>query len=439
MDAKQPASSPSHSGQPQAVERRGARWPARSLAWACSPASRWVWVPLLAVGVTRLAIVLAGLASLALLPDSTTPPPYHLRGQANPVIDILGSRWDTGFYVSIAEEGYRYQGVPLPSVPFFPLLPLLMRLGALVTGDVVTAGVLLSNVFLLLAAMLLYRLVEGEFGQSIAGRSVWFLLIFPMAFFGSAIYTESLFLLCTIGSFYAARRQRWGWAGLLGVAAASTRLVGVIMAPVLLVEWWMQRSVARSGDRPQQNDGGVAWSGDRPQQRGAERWRGLVAAALAPLGTLAYMLYLQVTFGDPLAFVHGTASWDRTPRPLPELIGGLLQAPAGGWGQAIASGAFPLNDWIDLLAVAAFIALGTVLLAQDRWSEGLFVVLGALIPLYSGLLMSQRRYMWVLFPAFILLARWSEGRPWLERTITLLFAAGLALSVALFANGYWVA
>jgi hypothetical protein len=262
-----------------------------------------------------------------------------------------------------------------------------------------------------------------------------------------------LFLLCTIGAFYAARRQRWGWAALLGVAAASTRLVGVIMAPVLLAEWWMQWSVARSGDRPQQDgnsvarsetghssDGrGVARSGDRPQRSGGGQWRGLAAAAVVPLGTLAYMAYLQRAFGNPLAFASATAAWDRVPRPLPELVGQLLRTPAGGWLQAIASGAFPWNDWIDLLAVALFLALGTVLLAQNRWGEGLFVVLGALIPLYSGLLMSQRRYMWVLFPVFILLARWSEGRPWLERIITLLFAAGLALSVALFANGYWVA
>lgn len=434
MDAKQPAPLPAHSGQPQAVDRAQPRWPARALAWARSPASRWLWVPLLAVGVTRLAVALLALVALALLPDSTNPPPYHLRGAANPLVDVFGSRWDTGFYVSIAEEGYRYEGVPLPSVPFFPLLPLLMRLGALLTGDVVTAGILLSNLFLLVAVMLLYRMVEGEFGQSIAGRAVWFLLIFPMAFFGSAIYTEALFLLCTIGSFYAARRQRWGWAGLLGMAAALTRLVGAIMAPVLLVEWWMQRRESPNHPITQ-----------LPQNRltsarhGIGRWRGLAAAALVPLGTLAYMLYLQVTFGDPLAFAHATAVWDRTPRPLPELIGPLLHAPVGGWGQAIASGAFPLNDWIDLLAVAVFVALGTVLLAQNRWSEGLFVALGALIPLYSGLLMSQRRYMWVLFPAFVLLARWSEGRPWLERTITLLFTAGLALSVALFANGYWVA
>lgn len=389
----------------------------RCLAWARSPESRWVWVPLLVMGATRLTIALVALASLALLPDSESTI-YHLRGQASPLLDIFGSRWDTGFYVSIAEEGYRYQGVPLPSVAFFPLLPMLMRLGVVVTGDAVVAGILISNLSLLVAAMLLYRLVEAEFGQSTAGRSVWYLLIFPMAFFGSAIYTESLFLLCSIGAFYSARRRRWGWAGIFGLAAALTRLIGVILAPVLLVEWWMQRRRTEPSRPP---------------------LLGLAAAALVPLGTVAFMLYLQRTFDDPLAFVHATAAWDRVPRPPLVLLAELLRAPVEGWGQALATGAFPLNDWIDLLSVAVFLLMGTALLAQSRWSEGLFVVLGALIPLYSGLLMSQRRYMWVLFPAFILLARWTERRPWLDRVITLLFAAGLALSVALFANGYWVA
>ena len=63
--------------------------------------------------------------------------------------------------------------------------------------------------------------------------------------------------------------------------------------------------------------------------------------------------------------------------------------------------------------------------------------MGAVIPLSSGLLMSQRRYMWVLFPAFILLAQWGERR-WLDRTLTLVWAVALGMFVALFANGYWV-
>jgi hypothetical protein len=51
--------------------------------------------------------------------------------------------------------------------------------------------------------------------------------------------------------------------------------------------------------------------------------------------------------------------------------------------------------------------------------------------------MSQRRYMWVLFPAFILLACWGK-RPWLDRLITAASLLGLALFTALFDNGYWV-
>lgn len=377
-------------------------------AWFSSPGSRWLWTPALAFLVTRLGILAVAALSLPLIPDSTTPTPYHLWGEENVLVDLLGSRWDTGFYVSIATEGYRYQGVPLPSVAFFPLLPLLMRLLAGLTGDVALAGIAIANAALLGAMMLLYRLVDGEFGAATAGRSVWYTLIFPMSFFGSAIYTESLFLFFAVGALYAARRQRWAAAALLGVCLTLTRLVGVIIAPVLLVEWWMQRQRG-APSRPR------AW--------------GAAAALIAPLGLLAYMLYLQQAFSDPLAFMHATAAWARVPQPIPQLVNELLAASGG---------VNALNDWIDLLSVLAFIALGGVLLFEERWSEGLLVVLGALIPLSSGLLMSQRRYMWVLFPAFILLARWGD-RPWVDRVVAFGFTLGLAISTVLFANWYWVA
>ena len=377
-------------------------------SWFSATDNRWLWVPALAFLVTRLGIVAIAALSVSLIPESTTPTPYHLRGQENVLVDLLGSRWDTGFYISIATEGYRYEGVPLPSVAFFPLLPLLMRLLGGLTGDVVPAGILISNVALLAAMMLLYRLTDEQFGSSTASRAVWYTLIFPMSFFGSAIYTESLFLLCAIGAFYAARRGHWAIAALLGVCLTMTRLVGIIIAPVLLVEWLMQR---RRAGTP------------------IPQFRALSAAFLAPLGLLIYMVYLRQTFGDPLAFVHASAAWARVPQPVPQLINDLLHASGGP---------NVLNDWIDLLAVAAFLVLGIVLLTEERWSEGLFVVLGALIPLSSGLLMSQRRYMWILFPAFILLARWGH-RPWADRVITFVFILGLAISTVLFANWYWVA
>jgi Gpi18-like mannosyltransferase len=388
----------------------GSNWRARLRA------ARWLWVPLLAFSLSRLGIGLVAYVSVPLIADSTVPP-YHLKPD-NTLLDVFGSRWDTGFYLSIADEGYQYGGVQFPSVAFFPLLPLLIRAVAFVIGDFLVAGLIVTNLALLGATMLFYRLVDEEWGMSVADRAVWYLLIFPLSFFGSAIYSESLFLLVSIGALYFARRGYWESAAMLGFAAALTRLVGIIVAPMLLAEWWLQRQ-RRPGER-------------RPSLLA------LLAPLVVSLGTCAYMLYLQRAFGDPFAFVRATAAWDRVLRSPLQILSDLVQQPAEGWLAALLAGRLPLDNWIDLLAVLFFVGLGCILLYQRRWSEGLFVLLGALLPFSSGLLMSQRRYMWILFPAFSLLARWGE-RPWVDRAIITISLLGLALFTAMFANWYWVA
>lgn len=385
--------------------------------WSAS----WIWVPLAAFLITRIGIGLVAYISQGILVEGGTAPPYHIIPD-NILLDAFGSRWDTGFYLSIADEGYFYRGVDLPSVAFFPLLPLLIRAVKPLTGDSLTAGLLITNLALLGASILFYKLVEMQWGKQIAGRAVWYLLIFPTAFFGSAIYTESLFLLTAIGALYFARKGYWESAALFGIAASATRLIGLIVGPMLLIEWWMQRRAA-VGDE----------SKNRPS------YKSLLAPILSPLGAAAYILYLKVVFGDPFAFANASAAWGREPQSPLEMVQWLFHAPDGGWLTALKAGNINPDDWIDLLTIIAFLAIGIVLLYQKRWSEGTFVLLGVLIPLNSGLLMSQRRYMWVLFPAFILLARWGGKNPWFDKTITVLFVSGLALFTALFANWYWVA
>ncbi len=381
-------------------------------------AARWLWMSVLIFVVTRLGVGMTAYLGAPLILDHTETL-YHLRPPENTILDVLGSRWDTGFYVSIAEEGYKYEGVPLPSVAFFPLLPIIMRAVTALGADTVVAGVLVSNLALLLATMLFYRLVEMEWPEGrekIADRAIWYFLIFPTSFFGSAIYSESLFLVCAIGALYCGRRGAWAWAGALGILAAMSRFLGVLVAPLLFVEWWMQRQ--------------------KPLVRRPALWT-VITPALIPLGTLAYMAYLWRTFGDPLAFTHASAAWGREPSSPWRMLGELFTRPEGGWG-AVTAGFIHLDNWMDFLFVVSFLGMGIILLVQKRWSEGLFVSLGALMPLFSGLLMSQRRYMWVLFPAFVLLARWGE-HTWVDRLLTVLFLTGLALFTALFANGYWVA
>ncbi|MCJ7535361.1 MAG: hypothetical protein MUO57_07500 [Anaerolineales bacterium] len=389
---------------------------------------RWIWMPLLAFIITRLGIAFVAYFSTPILADSTVPP-YHLRPD-NTLIDVFASRWDTGFYTSIADQGYRIQGIEFPSVAFFPLLPVLIRVIRLLTGDTLLSGLLVANAALLAAVMLLHLLAADEYNQPTADRAVWYLLIFPASFFGSAIYSESLFLLLSIASLYLARKSRWWAAGVASILGAMTRFIGILLAPLLVVEWWQQRKQYR--EAPDTID----------DQKPAARqklpdWTDLVAASLAPIGTLAYMIYLARQFGDPLAFLHASNAWGRTPANLLATLTELLVRPPQGWLSALSAGALPLDNWLDLCFVIFFVVLGIVLLVQKRWSESIFVILGALLPFSSGLLMSQRRYMWVLFPAFILLARWGRN-PWVDRIIFVVSLLLLGLFTAMFANWYWV-
>ena len=377
--------------------------------------ARWLWLPLLAFTITRLSIAMIAYFSTPILTDSSVPP-YHIFPN-HTLLDVFTSRWDTGFYLSIAETGYRYEIGRMSSVAFFPLMPILMRGASLLVGSYTAAGLIISNLSLLGASIMFYWLAANSWGSRVAERAVWYLLVFPTSFFGSAIYSESLFLLLAILALFLARRGRWGGAAMAGILATLTRFMGIIVFPMLAVEWFSQHKSGPEGSRP--------------------HWSGLASTALVPLGTGVYMLYLKLVFGDALAFLHASTAWGREPVSPLGTIAELLQRPMEGWGQAIAAGRLPLDNWVDFFFVIVFLALGVTLLAKRQWSEGVFVLMGTLIPFSSGLLMSQRRYVWVLFPAFILLAQWGE-KSWFDRLIMIVSLMGLGLFTAMFANWYWV-
>lgn len=392
-------------------------WQNPSLLWKKALIGQqwaWFWTPTLAFGVSRLVVLVAIYLGGQLFPDRLETI-YHLQPPDNSWRDVLASRWDSGFYISIATEGYRYQGVPLPSVAFFPLYPMLMKGVSAVTGwEAGIAGIFISHFSLWLAGILFYQIVQADWGEPVASRAVWYLMIFPTAFFGSAVYTESLFLVLTLAVWFLARKGYWESAGMMAIAVTLTRLVGVIIIPLLILEWVCQ---AQQGKHP-------------------PRW-GLLAVMAAPLGLLGYMAYLQQQFGDSLAFLHASAAWDRVPRSPWQTVAALWQMPAQGWTNAILAGQIHLDNWLDFSFVLAFLGLALILLIKKRWLEGVYTLLGTVIPFSSGLLMSQRRYVWVLFPAFILLAQWGRVQ-WIDRFLTALFAMGLAIFTALFANAYWV-
>jgi len=368
-----------------------------------------LWQAIVPFLATRLPLILAGTLSLAMLPLSRYVPAYWIIPGIDRVFDAF-SRWDAWHYTRIAETGFPASD---PSrAAFFPLFPTLIRFVAEIQGrtdrpGLFLAAIVVANVCLVLATMALAALVRLDLGPDDARRSVWYLLVFPTSLFLSAGYSESLFLLLTIGAVLAGRTDRWLWAAGLGMLAAVTRPVGVVICLPLAIEAFLQ------------------W-----RASGTWRWRPFVAVVLPLVAVGAWMLYLDATFHDPLAFLHAQKGWDRS-LGLPwdtflQFFDGRL---------TLASGLHSLMDLGFSLFGIVVVVLAWKLL---RPSYAAYCTALMLVPLMSGTLLSMPRFVLVMFPMYLVLA--ILGRR--ANVHDSLLVIGMCLSgvfMALYAQWYWVA
>ena len=94
--------------------------------------------------------------------------------------------------------------------------------GALLVANLAFAG----------ALFMLYLLSTLEFSEAVARRTVVLLSVYPASFVFLSPFSESLFLLATVATFYLARRRTIaGASAVAGVVATATRVVGVWLDP----------------------------------------------------------------------------------------------------------------------------------------------------------------------------------------------------------------
>jgi hypothetical protein len=192
------------------------------------------------------------------------------------------ANFDGMHYLDIAKKGYS-----LYQQAFFPLYPkLITLLAAWFNGRHLVAGWFISLLSSLISLFFFYKLIKLDFKDHIARKSILYLLFFPTAFFFSMVYTESLFFLFIIGSFYFARTKRWWLAGIFGALASATRLPGIFLFVALLVEWWRQQKSIKEKWQPK------------------NLAKSLLPILLVPVGLLFYMRFLSIGYGDSLMFVH---------------------------------------------------------------------------------------------------------------------------------------
>lgn len=391
-----------------------------------NPRYHWLTRPLLAFIVTRLIVFLAAYLAEVAIPGITGDGLYH--ANPNNVFLDVWARWDSGFYLSIAENGYNFELGQQSSVAFFPLYPLLMALITPIVGSTLAAGVVVSNAALLGALVFLYRLTDLEFADNAAAtRAVFYMAAFPTAFFFSAVYTESTFVLFAIAAMYFARRRLWAWAALAGVLVASARIVGVVMWGVVGLEWLRAHGWTLSTLHRRDAWAGL-WRGLRTD------WRSLAIICLIPLGLLTYMLYLYNTFGDPVAFSTTQSAWGR------ELVGPFViiyRDLANLWGADVWRGDIFYHIVVDLAAFAVVVGAGVVMWRQLGESYALYSLLSVLIPVSSGS-QSMTRYALVVFPLFMLLGLWGRNGL-LDRALLVSFSVFLGIFTAIFVNWIFIA
>ncbi|MCL4472935.1 MAG: hypothetical protein M1455_03220 [Actinobacteria bacterium] len=317
-------------------------------------------------------------------------------------------QWDANWYMSIVSDGYHWVQGDQSNMAFFPLYPLTVKaLGWVFGGRYLLAGLVLSSSFMFGGMIFLYRLVRDDYGDEVARRTVWLLAIFPTSIFFTTLYTESLFLMTAVATFYYARRGRWAMAGVWGLLASMTRISGILLLLPLVWEYLSQKDFSLSRIRP-----AVLW------------------LSLVPGGIFVFMTYLYFGYGRPLAFAETQATgWGHELTPI--------------WSSFTHDISFLVNQselWVIYeLAVTLLLGILTVVAVKKLpGSYTLYMLLSLLFPLVSGTTKSMSRYVLVVFPFFILLAMFSRKK-WVLVSVSAASILLLAVSTAAFVTGRWVA
>ncbi|MDP9020233.1 MAG: hypothetical protein M3N25_05450 [Actinomycetota bacterium] len=353
---------------------------------------------------TRVILTVIGLVSRELVPGGPhRPMPLGVAPLFSrfPFLDLWGA-WDSSWYISIAEVGYRPEPLygPFANYAFFPLFPFLSRAVGWPFDNVFIGGLVVANAALLVACLFLYRLVLLDHDVGTARRSIKYLFAAPGAFFLSGMLSESLYLALVVACFYFARTRRWWLVGVCGLLLTLSRGPGVLTALPLGWIYLSQRGFSLRRIRPD-----VLWLAGLP----------------AGIGIFMWVNY-EVT-GDALAFAHiQMTAW-----------GHRLQNPVTAlWRELWAGDIFDrFNAWYILAVLVATLAF----LRKLGVAYGSFALLLLLIPIaYGPSYSSMVRYSTVIFPLFIVLARFTRSRPGLDQAITISAALLQGFLMSLWVN-----
>jgi Gpi18-like mannosyltransferase len=384
-------------------------------------AGRREWRRALAVGlgalvVSRLIVLFGAYTRAAQVVTDRQSRGNPFPASTRPMIEAILTQWDGKWYRMIAEHGYpselpariTYISGDGATVAFFPVYPYLARWFDVVFPGGIVHALLGLNVVLSIVAVILVGMIGRElYDVATAQRAMVLFALFPGSVVLSWSYAEAALIVCAAACMLFLLREQWALAGVAAAIGSATRPNGIAIVAACVVA--------------------AAIAIVRKRQ-----WRALVCVVLAPLGVLAYHVYLRVHTGE-------WGAWNRAQR----------DAWNEGWSWGATAVRFtwrflenPLGTGSGatyLHTVAALVMLGFGLFCSIRirlpWPMLAYIVVIAALMVGPETVSARPRFVFTAFPIIIGIAAWWPRRPreaW--DGLVVLSAGGLAAAAMFYGS-----
>ena len=328
----------------------------------------------------------------------------------NGLVTGVFAQWDGKWYLAIIRDGYP-RSIP-PDITyfqpearaaFFPLYPLTARvLNWVLPADETLAALGLNVVLGAVAVVLVGVLARRLYDVDIAERAMVLFAVFPGSFVLSYAYAEAMLIVLACACLWLLLEERWLLAGVVAALATATRPNGVALVAACAVASFLAIRQRRN-------------------------WASLVAPMLAPIGFVAFQLFL-------LAHTDERAAWFRVQRE--------------AWREGTSFGATAVSNTLSFLTdplssprfaltAASMVALGMGLWCLWRrrlpWPMIAYVAVVVALMLLPATVTARPRFVFTAFPLFIAVAAWwprTERSVW--SLVMVASGGGLAALTALY-------
>ncbi|MEK7100433.1 MAG: hypothetical protein AAB872_01320 [Patescibacteria group bacterium] len=327
------------------------------------------------------------------------------------------ANFDGEHYLSIAMFGYKDL-----QQAFFPAYPILMSSLSHLFGtsleSYLWSGLIISNILFLFSLFLFWKIIKLDYSEKIAKISIILLLLFPTSFYFASVYTESLFLFSSLLTYYLYRKEKYLFAGIIGILMTLTRIYGLFILLMIVTDIIKNKNNLLDAVKEK-----------------------IYFVGLSVSGLFIYMWYLLKNYNDPFAFYN-----------LQTLVGeqrslNLILLPQVFFRYFVKI--IPNLEWsyfpvvfitlLETIVALLFLYLIVVGFKKIRWDYWVYIMLGYVTPTLTGSFSSLPRYVVVLFPAFIFMAlKLEKVNMYLRLGIYILLSIITIIAQMLFFRGYFV-